>query len=407
VRILLLAEELASESLSPAGIWLDELIRRCAARGHRLQVIRVPGDSAAAAHERPGFWPTGVSVQRPTADQFEAALGRALTVTPDVVHVAGASPFGPRVREILSELPLLLDLHDYAPLCPNLDLVHRPEHEACDERFPFPGCTACAGLARIRRMEERAGVIAAARIVVAHSRFHRRRLEAELGERVERLEYGVDTLRFRPDPRPPRSPAILALWERHAPARVLLLGPATAARGTARLLDLLVALRARVPDVELVVAGSDPEHPDWRAVFEVEAGELGLGGATIMVPRVPLEDLPALYASCSVAIAPGRAPDPGGLFVLHAMAAGLPVVADPLGAMSEILADGEGGQLVDARDLGAFSSAVARLLLDERARRSLGDRGRLRAIERHDFERAVVALETLYERTRLEPRLAA
>lgn len=400
MKILLLADGLEAASLSEPAIWLSDLCDQWVIRGHKVQVIAVnPLEPWQEAEDPPGY-----SVLRPGPEGFEAVLGEALAEEPDVVHVATGGPLGPRVVEILRELPVLLDVHDFWPICPNTDLLRRPRMEACGEHFPYPGCGACAGLSRMRAMEEKVALAATARLVLSHSAFTRVRLNAGLGRPIELLHYGVDTNRFRPNPEPPKSTAVAELWETRDRPRVLFLGAPTHARGAARVLDLLVAVRARVPDVEFVVAGRDPQNPDWHQVFLSEAREMGLAQRAFAVPSVPRADLPALYGSCQVAMAPVVGHEPGGLFVLQAMASGLPVVGSPMGVIQDLITQGAEGMLVQPKDLGSFTNALATLLIDPMARISFGETARLRAVEEYDFERTVSKLEELFHRLRETPR---
>ena len=165
----------------------------------------------------------------------------------------------------------------------------------------------------------------------------------------------------------------------------------------------MVAVSARVPDVEFVVAGRDPENPDWDQVFLAEAHELGLASFVRVLPRAPLEDLPALYASCKLAIAPLVYDEPGGLFLLEAMATGLPIIAGPLGAVQDLIHQGEEGLLVPPREVASFANAICTLIVDPMARLAFGESGRLAVVERHDFARSVVALDALYDRLRPRP----
>ena len=182
--------------------------------------------------------------------------------------------------------------------------------------------------------------------------------------------------------------------------RVLLLGPPTPARGGHRMLDLLIALNARVPGVELVIAGTDPGHPDASHILLAEAKELGVAAQLRMLPRVARGDLPALLAAADVGVAPGLGPEPLGLSLVQALATGLPIVAHPGGAVRSWLEDGRAGVLANAQHMGLFADAVAQLLTDDRARTSLSESARLAAIERHEIERAVFDTESLYERVR-------
>lgn len=394
MKLLFLVDDLDATSLSEPALWLGEVIEHGVARGHRVDVLcRRPPEPDEEREE-----PSGLRVWRPSEREFEATLGELLEWPPDVVHVASLGPFGPRVVEIMDELPVLLDVHDFGTICPNDDLLRRPSLKACAEHFPFEGCGGCAGLTRLRAMDERADLARRARLVMAHSQAQRGRLEAGLGRAVEVVDYGVDPRRFRPDPEPPLSPAVAELLSRRAAPRVLFLGPPALRRGAALLVDLLVALRSRITGVELVVCGRDPEHPDADQVMAAEARELGLGDGLRLLPRVPRHDLPALHAACDVAIAPSLGEEPGGLFVEQALASGLPVVASPGGVHEELIRHGEEGLLLPPHDLASFTAGICTILLDPLARPMFQDAARLRALERHDRDRSMLALEELYQR---------
>ena len=244
MNVVVLAEDFGGESLAPAGLWLDELSRSWEARGHEMLIVcnrpQPGGDTSQIMFRH------GVKVWYPGPDRFEEALGEALGQPHDVVHVMGEGPYGSRVLEAFRDLPVLLDVHDFWPICPNNDLLRRPRLEPCGEHFPYHGCGECAGLGRLRAMDERSELVAAARMILVHSTLNRVRMSAGLGRPVDLLGYGVDVSRFRPDsPPPPKSPEIAKLYETRGRPRALFLGPPTIARGAGRLIDLLVALQAR------------------------------------------------------------------------------------------------------------------------------------------------------------------
>jgi glycosyltransferase involved in cell wall biosynthesis len=189
--------------------------------------------------------------------------------------------------------------------------------------------------------------------------------------------------------------------------RVMFLGPPTPARGAERVIDILVALRARLPEIEMVVAGRDPGNPDWDQVIAIEVQELGLANNIRILPSVPLRDLPALYASCHIAFSPMLGSEPGGLFVEQALACGLPIVASPSGALQDLVREGMEGLFVPSREPAAFADALFTLLMDPNARACYGEAARLRAVESHDVQRSVFQLEELYHRIRENGRRAA
>ena len=393
MRVLLLADDFGGATLDPAGLWLAEITRVCRGHGHRLEVVcnaagTSPGRSEPAR---------GLVLHRADPARVDPVIAEALATGPDVVHVAAPGPFNARVIESLAEFPVMLELHDWWPICPQFDLLRRPGGHACDRHHPFEGCATCADRGRLASMTDRGALVACARLLVAHGESTRDRVAMALRRDVVRLGYGVDTLRFSPKPAPATIPAVAALAARRTGVRVLLLGPPTAARGGGRLVDLLVALAARVPEVELVVAGLDPDDPARDTQVRDEARTLGLESRLVMLPVVPPEELPGLIQSCDVGVSPGVAPDPGGLFVLLAFACGLPVVAHPGGDIPALCDGHDGAVLADAHDLGAFASAVASLLIDRGEHRRRADAARLAAIERHDLERVVANLESLWE----------
>lgn len=396
MKLLVLASGLETSGLEPAACWMYELTERLAARGHRVTVLCTgppePGESTED--------PTGVSVWHGAGDGLLAALTGALALEPDLVHVALTGPLGPELAAALKGAPVLVDLLDWSVLCPAGDLLTRPRGEPCEQHYPVAPCGSCAGLSRTRDMDALAQFARAGHRVVAHASYVRDRATLALGRGVSLLPVGVDATRFTQYPNLPLAPEVAAIASEHEHPRVLVLGPPTPARGGHRLLDLLIALNARMPGVELVVAGTDRGDPDVTHILLAEAKELGLAAQLRMLPRVARGDLPALLASADVAVAPGLGPEPLGLAIVQALAAGLPVVAHPSGAVRGLLEDGRAGVLVSADPMGSFADAVAQVLSDDVARAALGEAARLAAIERHEIERVVFDTESLYERVR-------
>jgi glycosyltransferase involved in cell wall biosynthesis len=74
-----------------------------------------------------------------------------------------------------------------------------------------------------------------------------------------------------------------------------------------------------------------------------------------------------------------------GLKVLQYMAAGLPVVANPVGANRDMVIDGETGYLASTPN--AWAAAIERLAHDPAKRRAMGEQGRHLAAERFGIDR--------------------
>jgi glycosyltransferase involved in cell wall biosynthesis len=151
--------------------------------------------------------------------------------------------------------------------------------------------------------------------------------------------------------------------------------------------DLLVEafrrLRAARPDARLAIVGTD--EPTAEPGVEV------LGR---VADRDALADL---YARASVYCLPSRF-EPYGLSVLEAMAHELPCVVAGVGALRDIVADGETGLVVNPDDSAGLAAALHRLLDDPGYARTLGVAGRARVESEHTWDAVVERMASGLER---------
>jgi glycosyltransferase involved in cell wall biosynthesis len=109
-------------------------------------------------------------------------------------------------------------------------------------------------------------------------------------------------------------------------------------------------------DARLVVAGAGPEEPRLRRYAQA----LGIDGRITFAGPVFGEDKVKLFAGADVMLLPSYSE---GLpyALLEAMAAGIPVIATPVGAIPDVMAHGTHGFLVPVRDGKALAEAIAAL----------------------------------------------
>jgi glycosyltransferase involved in cell wall biosynthesis len=158
--------------------------------------------------------------------------------------------------------------------------------------------------------------------------------------------------------------------------------------------DLIAAARAvleRHPDARFVVAGDG----ELRAELEALARPLD-ERFTFLGER---DDVPDLLASFDVFAYPSRF-EGLCLAVIEAQAAGVPVVATPVGGIVENVVDGETGLLVPPNDPAALADAILRLLDEPELGQRLAERARLRVLERYARERMVERTLALYDSIR-------
>jgi glycosyltransferase involved in cell wall biosynthesis len=204
------------------------------------------------------------------------------------------------------------------------------------------------------------------------------RMGADL-RRLSVVPCGVDLAAFRPGAR--RSPT----------RRVVSVGRLVPRKGY----DLVIEAVARLPTVELVIAGGGPandtETDTERTRLLAVAEQLGVGDRVRLVGQVARADMPALLRSADVVVcAPWY--EPFGIVPLEAMACGVPVVATSVGGFLDTVVDRVTGILVPPKDSAALAAALAQLMDDPPLARRLGEAGRRRAEQRYSWD--TVAADT-------------
>jgi glycosyltransferase involved in cell wall biosynthesis len=154
--------------------------------------------------------------------------------------------------------------------------------------------------------------------------------------------------------------------------------------------DLIAAaplVLERHPDVRFVVAG-DGELRD-----ELEELARPLGDRFELLGE--RDDVPDLLASFEVFAFPSRF-EGLCLAVIEAQAAGVPVVATPVGGIKETVVDGETGRLVPLGDVEALAEAIVVVLDDPETAGRMAEAARTPVLERYSVDRMVAETLALY-----------
>jgi glycosyltransferase involved in cell wall biosynthesis len=139
---------------------------------------------------------------------------------------------------------------------------------------------------------------------------------------------------------------------------------------------LLLSSGAEVPPTRLWAAGYlGPEHRGYLSGIRRRLTEWGLADRFTYHGELERPAKLAFLRELSVLSVPGDYEDPKGLFLLEAMASGVPVVQPARGAAVEFIETTGGGVLVAPGDAGALSRALAALMSDPARRQELGARG--------------------------------
>ena len=213
-------------------------------------------------------------------------------------------------------------------------------------------------------------------LIIAHSEFDRTRLVEEFAIDPGRAiviphgEYGF----FGHDAAPVEPGAARRRLGLDAGDEVaLFFGYIREYKGLDVLLDAWPAVAKARPGARLVVAG-DPVRLDAARRDALIAAATRVG-AVHRFGYVPFSEVAGYIAAADVLVLPYRHVSQSGVLYL-ALAHGLPVVATRVGALPEVLRDGESGLLVPPESPRALAEALVRLFGDGDLRRRLTAGGR-------------------------------
>ncbi|MCC9312240.1 glycogen synthase [Kitasatospora sp. RB6PN24] len=386
MRIDLLTREYPPEVYGGAGVHAAELTRAL----RRLAEVRVR--CLGAGRSEPG-----TTAYQPPADlaASNAALrflGADLRMAADAAgadvvhsHTWYANAAG-QLAHLLHGIPHVMTMHSLEPL------------------RPWKAEQLGGGYALSSWLERTAAEAADALIAVSGAMREDvlRAYPAIDPERVHVIHNGIDTERYRPDPRPDALRRFGIDEERPI---VLFVGRVTRQKGLPHLLRAAFQLR---PEAQLVLCCGQPDTPEIGAEVAGLVDELGRrrDGVVRVDGMLDARSVRQLLTRARAFVCPSLY-EPMGIVNLEAMACGTAVVATAVGGIPEVVEDGVTGLLVpyaatpDAtgepvdpeRLADGLAAAVNRLLDDAELAERFGAAGRRRAVEQ--FSWAGVAERTL------------
>jgi glycosyltransferase involved in cell wall biosynthesis len=143
------------------------------------------------------------------------------------------------------------------------------------------------------------------------------------------------------------------------------------------LVEALALIKARIPNVKLLLVGDSDGSPAYRDVVDrarAQAAELGVGDDVILTGRV--DPLPPYYRLADVYVT-ASLHEGFGVPLIEAMASGVPVVAARAGAMPWVI--GEAGRLCEPGDARGLAEQALELLQNDALHGDLAQRGLARA----------------------------
>jgi glycosyltransferase involved in cell wall biosynthesis len=163
-----------------------------------------------------------------------------------------------------------------------------------------------------------------------------------------------------------------------------------------------------VAPARLVAAGYlAPEHQDYLAGISRQMEQSGLSSEFEYRGELDRAGKIAFLQSLDVMSVPATYDEPKGIFLLEAMALGVPVVQPRRGAFPEIVEKTGGGILVDAGDPDALAAALQQLRDDPARRAALGAAGAAGVRAHYTAGQMAEIVEQIYREVIRRPSVAA
>jgi len=298
------------------------------------------------------------------AQDYAAFLG---SFRPDLVHVQHLKGLSANLLAITAQrgIPIVMTLHDYWALCPNAQFI-RPTETICPGWRAGLACGICAahrlGLPRLGALAALMAPLFWARQAVikrqmkrvsafiSPSRFLRDRyVQAGYGaERFRIIENGLDLARLT-GVEPNR---------RELRAHYAYIGSLAWQKGVHVLIEAFRDLEA---PAELRIWGDPNTFPEYAARLR----DLVKGQANIrLAGRLPRDRIGEALAWADYLIVPSLWWENSPTVILEAYAAGVPVIASRLGAMSEKVIEGVSGILFEPGEVRDLRRVLQRTIGD-------------------------------------------
>ncbi|MEA3377710.1 MAG: glycosyltransferase family 4 protein [Chloroflexota bacterium] len=392
MRVALVVHKFPPASLGGTEIYTHNLARELSRQGHDVFVFYRHDEAGVREsdttwEEREGFRVCRVSrpldiASAPAFTQFldtffnrgiERAFQRFLDkVEPDIIHFQHVMSLSYRLIGLAKQrdLPSLLTLHDYWFICANSQLIW-PDGQVCRGKALGLNCARCVLTARVNSpllqllrpaiapllgirdaLVRRTALAADLLIAPSHFLIQQYNEAGFPADRFVYLENGIDVERIR--------------RYRHQPSpdgklRFTYLGSLAWQKGV----HVLVKAFQGIPAEEAVlkIYGDPTVFPDYAAHLQ----EIADPTSTRFEGLVPNEEVGRVLAETDVVVVPSLWYENSPVVIEEAFAAGVPVVASKIGALTEKVRNGISGLLCNTGDVTDWRNTLFRLARDRKA----------------------------------------
>ena len=378
MRILHIVHQYPPERIGGTELYTLALARGMTHRGHQVAVFHrapgAPGLTLSDWQDIPTYRAcngemTSISLYRSSFGDTTLSEAFARTVNdfePDLIHLQHLKGLPASiVRSAHDErIPVVSTLHDYWAVCANAQLLTNYDQTICDG--PRYGCTNCARCA-VAMLDHPAWAVALpllaalmtwrnflleralhnVKVMIAPTEFVRRWFVTQgwPEDRIQVIPHGIEPPTADTGDTPGKDQRLHLVY----------IGGLAWQKGVHTLVEACNGLHG----TQLSIAGDEAFDPAYvshlRSLASPNVRFLGQLGR---------EEVWATLAQADVVAVPSLWYETFSLILHEAFAAGVPVIASDLGALSEAIRHGEDGWLVPPGDVTAWEQALGRLIAE-------------------------------------------
>lgn len=166
------------------------------------------------------------------------------------------------------------------------------------------------------------------------------------------------------------------------------------AKGMQSIYGLDVLLRAaallaeRGASFEIVIAGPGDSEP-----YRQQAADLGITSRVRFLGQLDHTELAPLLQEAAVFVMPTVVRESFGVAAIESLASGVPVVASRIGAIPDVVADGDTGLLFAPGNHEELAARIGTLLEQPELRSSMGSKGRKHVRDHYEWRDCVEAMD--------------
>jgi glycosyltransferase involved in cell wall biosynthesis len=177
---------------------------------------------------------------------------------------------------------------------------------------------------------------------------------------------------------------------------ILFVGTKDYNKGAIHLLEAMEKIRGKMEDVMLVSLGLPTE--EWRKkrnkLHKTHLLDLGY---------ISEEEKRDAFDACDLFVMPSRY-DSFGIVYLEAWRCAKPVIGAKVGAIPEVIEEGEDGLLVEFGEVDQLASTILHLLKNHDLCKRMGEKGRRKVVERFNWQKNIGRIEDVFKEAKTEWR---